>query len=425
MTTRWVCALLLSAALASASFGQSTPVSPVGQFVDYAEDSGDWDGAADGPASVYTHTVRIPGAAWMRLYFSASRLPQGSSIRMTSLFDGEVQELTAADLAMWSQSSAYFNGDRVELELVAAPESTGNRIAIGRLEVEFAHRVMAAAVEGATRGASGQCGICGADDRVPSNEQWACRLMSVGCTASVFTSGSCLVSAGHCISGSLVAQFNVPNSNSNCVTVNPPVADQFPVISSQQVSAGVGDDWAVLRPGTNSLGQRPFQRYGKLRRIAPTPAAGGNAIAMWGYGSDTTCIRSQTQQFAAGPITFVGTATYEFSADLRLGNSGSALMKDGQIIGVVTHCRVNCPNIATRVDLATFAAARVSLCPSCLADINGDRVVDISDLSAFLSLFGYSYPEPAFNPAGDLNADNTVDVSDLSALLSEFGSACN
>lgn len=425
MTVRLICALFAASTFVSALFAQATLSNPVGQYVEYVEDSGTWDGPADGPASVYTHTVHVPGALWIRLFFSAGDLPAGSTIRMTSLLDGEVQELDAAGLAMWSQSSAYFNGDQVELELVAAPGSTGNRIALGRLEIEFAHRVLEAGAAAGPRGSNGICGICGADDRVQTNEQWSCRLMSVGCTASVFTTNSCLVSAGHCITSNLVAQFNVPNSNSSCGTVNPPVADQFPVTSTQQINGGVGNDWSVLRTGTNSLGQRPFQRYGKLRRIAPSIAGVSTAIGMWGYGLDTTCVRSQTQQFSGGPITLVTGSTYEFTADVRGGNSGSGLMKDGRIIGVVTHCRTGCPNIATRIDLPAFATARGALCPSCVADVNGDGIVDLGDLSLLLSLFGYSYPDPAFNPTGDLDADNSIDVSDLSLLLSQYGGTCN
>lgn len=248
--------------------------------------------------------------------------------------------------------------------------------------------------------------------------------MPIGCSASVYTTNSCLVSAGHCISGNLVAQFNVPASLSNCNTVNPPVADQFPITSTQQQNAGVGADWSVLRTGTNGSGQRPFQRYGQLRRITPAPANTPDPCGMWGYGLDQTCTRSQTQQNSNGAITARLATSYQFNADVRGGNSGSGLISSGRIIAIVTHCQVGCPNHGTRTDHAGFTAARNSLCPACLADVNGDGVVDLADLTNELAAFGTSFPSAEFNPAFDLNADNVVNLNDLTLLLGAFGLNC-
>ena len=61
-----------------------------------------------------------------------------------------------------------------------------------------------------------------------------------------------MVSAGHCIGGNMVVQFNVPPSNAGCGTINPPVADQFPITAADFDNNGVGDDWSVLLPGTNN-----------------------------------------------------------------------------------------------------------------------------------------------------------------------------
>jgi V8-like Glu-specific endopeptidase len=171
-----------------------------------------------------------------------------------------------------------------------------------------------------------------------------------------------MVTAGHCIDGqsNLVAQFNVPNSNANCGTVNPPVNDQFPVLPGFQFqNVNPGNDWGVYLTGTNGLGQTPFQRYGQFRPLAAAPSGVGAVANFWGYGLDTNCVRSQTQQFSTGPITAVNADYYDFSADVRGGNSGSGYLNAaGQIIGIVTHCRVGCPNVAQRVDDAAFVAAR-------------------------------------------------------------------
>jgi V8-like Glu-specific endopeptidase len=409
------CATLLSVGSAAA---QQTLDAPVGQMLPYAVDSGTWAATNDDFDVVYAEEVHVAEAAWIRLYFSEIALSGDSFVRITSLADGEAQALDAAGVAMWNSTSAYFNGNAVLLELVAAPGTLGNRVATAQIEVEFAH-------DAGTRGDPSQCGICGGvDDRAPSMQDWSCRLMSVGCTASVWTTSSCLVSAGHCISGTLVAQFRVPPSLANCNTVNPPVNDQFPITAQQSLNGGVGADWAVLRTGTNGLGQRPFQRYGQMRRIAPLPAAVGNAVEIFGYGLDLTCVRSQTQQLSTGAVTAVAASNYQFNADVRGGNSGSGLLRLGRIVAVVTHCSGGCPNFGTRTEVAAFANARNAICPACNADTNGDGVVDLGDLSRVLGNFGVCYPDPLLNPAMDINADNCVNLTDLSLVLGAFGAVC-
>jgi hypothetical protein len=301
--------------------------------------------------TLHVERVTVPQAAWLRLYFGETSLPAGSFLRIRSLADGEVQVLDAAGLALWSNSSAYFNGDTVEVELVAAPGTRGNRLLLDRVAWEQVAGVP-----------EGGCGICGADDRVPSSEDWAARLLPAGCSAAVFNTDSCMVSAGHCISGGMVVQFKVPNSLSNCNLVNPPVQDQFPVQQFQFSNGGVGEDWSVMRIGDNNVGQSPFERYGKLRPIAVGPPAVGNPLDIWGYGIDSECVKSQTQQHSVGSLTSVGGTFFNHNADATFGNSGSSVLRAAEILGIVTHCP--CPNWATRVDHPAFTSARNNLCPT-------------------------------------------------------------
>lgn len=56
----------------------------------------------------------------------------------------------------------------------------------------------------------------------------------------------------------------------------------------------------------------------------------------------------------------------------------------------------------------------------CVGDTDGDRDVDLADLSALLSQFGLSGPDLS----GDLDGDDDVDLGDLTALLSHFGLMC-
>ncbi|MCH8344017.1 MAG: proprotein convertase P-domain-containing protein [Planctomycetes bacterium] len=383
--------VLVIVSLATPLLAQTTLDYPVGERHAYHYDSGIRPNQAEVTNVVSEHLVQVDGAAWLRLYFGDVELEPGSFVRITSQLDNEIQELDARGLAMWSNSSAYFNGDSVFIELVAAAKTRQNRLVIEEVAREMAVNPLG--------GCTYPCGICGGDKRVSSNENWSGRLFPVGCTASVWNEQSCLVSAGHCMTTGLIIQFNVPNSNPNCSINNPPVADQFPIITTDSVNGGVGNDWAVMTTGTNNLGQTIFDRYGLLRPIASTGPIVNQSVAVWGFGIDNQCTLSQTQQTDGGSVNSVSGTFFSHTVDITCGSSGSAVIRTGEILGIVTHCP--CPGAATRVDLAAFAAARDALCGQptgacCFTD--GTCTVETSD---DCNAFGGTYQgdgSPCFNP---------------------------
>jgi hypothetical protein len=60
--------------------------------------------------------------------------------------------------------------------------------------------------------------------------------------------------------------------------------------------------------------------------------------------------------------------------------------------------------------------------PPCRGDLDGDRDIDLADLSTLLANYGMS--EGAGGADGDMNCDGDVDLSDLSQLLAAYGHAC-
>lgn len=58
--------------------------------------------------------------------------------------------------------------------------------------------------------------------------------------------------------------------------------------------------------------------------------------------------------------------------------------------------------------------------PLCAADLNGDGVVDLSDLGVILAHYGSA----GLPSEGDVNGDGQIDLSDLGVLLAEYGSVC-
>lgn len=58
--------------------------------------------------------------------------------------------------------------------------------------------------------------------------------------------------------------------------------------------------------------------------------------------------------------------------------------------------------------------------PPCPGDLNGDRVVDLVDVSLLLADFGCSTPPCV----GDLDSDGVTGITDLAMILSNFGAVC-
>ncbi|MEE2907734.1 MAG: hypothetical protein VX527_07860 [Planctomycetota bacterium] len=325
---------------------------PVGQLTEFRLQTDALDNPDGGSKVVYDDVVAMPGMAWLRLYFGHVSLDRGSYIRITSLRDGEQQRMDAATLEMWSYGSAYFNGDAVRVELIAGPFSENNV-----LEIEYV------ASEPIAHGRGDNCGICGADNRAPVNNSSNnfARIMPVGCSATIYNESSCFVTAGHCLGSATVLHFNVPDSSNNCQTNNPPVADQFPVTSSDGVDAGVGADYGAMSSGTNSEGQTAYERYGTFVPLASSVPNSGD-LDITGYGVDSECNRSQTEQYHGGPILSVNSDTITYEVDVTYGNSGSSILYNNQVIGVVTHCSYGCENYGTRIDISGFQSIIASVC---------------------------------------------------------------
>jgi outer membrane protein assembly factor BamB len=62
--------------------------------------------------------------------------------------------------------------------------------------------------------------------------------------------------------------------------------------------------------------------------------------------------------------------------------------------------------------------------PACLADLDGDGLVSLSDLATLLGAYGSALGDADFDSDADLNRDNVVDLSDLAELLGAYGAEC-
>ena len=123
--SRWFALAALAAASLSAS----------GQTVGLAQDSHPYafqssEAVAREAGVVASHDVVIEKADWLRLQFDGVKLPNGAELRITTLQDGAQQHLNAKTLAQWQNTSAYFNGSAVRVELLASKAGRAGQFGI-------------------------------------------------------------------------------------------------------------------------------------------------------------------------------------------------------------------------------------------------------------------------------------------------------
>ncbi len=300
-------------------------------------DSGYLDNLGDRDRVVFDKVLKADKVLWIRLYFENCHLPKGSRIRMTSLADKAVQFHDGRSILDYGESSCYFNGGQVRVELLAGPRTRANRVRVVHAVVEPADAV------------AGPTTICGTkDDRTFNTDPRVGRL-SNGCSGWLINKRTA-VTAGHCQSstGYTILSFNVPKSTSSGSKRQSHPNDQYPNVpnSIQRLSGGVGRDYAVMLLSQNSNTKKypgEAQKQWFQLGTVPTSTATQN-IRITGYG--TTSPRNElngAQKTHVGPMYQITSTYLRYRTDTTGGNSGSPVIQEntGQAIGVHTHggCR--------------------------------------------------------------------------------------
>ena len=278
----------------------------------------------------YTGLLIVSDSPWLRLLFEDANLGKDSYIIITSLWDGKWQRLDATSLEQWQLSSAYFNGNQVEIELHIVPFDRNIFFSI--------KEVIVGDYVGDDNLIESQCGPT--DDRISSNQLATGRLMNIGCTAWIIPNGG-FISAGHCLDGGggTVVQFQVPPSLPNGTTQNPGPEDQYSVNFATKVfvNGGIGNDWGTFEVFSNSVtGLLPKEAQGAFWPLLQN--LGPDSIRITGYGVDTG-VDNQTQQTHIGPNAGSAGTTMRYVTDTEGGNSGSPVIDGatGNAVGVHTH----------------------------------------------------------------------------------------
>jgi hypothetical protein len=79
------------------------------------------------------------------------------------------------------------------------------------------------------------------------------------------------------------------------------------------------------------------------------------------------------------------------------------------------------PSVGSLTITGTVSGSVTVPLPPCPADLNGDRAVNVQDLTIFLGRFGQSVTPGS---TGDLNNDGAINTSDLVSFLAAFGVPC-
>jgi hypothetical protein len=293
--------------------------------------------------AIWSQVIEGNDADWVRIRFADVVLARSteqvreSYIRVTSLEDGYEQYLDARTIHEWKNTSAYFNGGSVLVELMASPNVSSQHNRIRIVGVQASDPVS-------------QRSICfSVDDRELSFDSRDARLMPIGCSAWLFgDQGSCFMTASHCSpGGGDVIQFNVPLSSNGGGYRSPPPQDQY-IVDGASVQASssifIGNDWAYFGTFDNSTtGLTPLQAQGDSHNLAASlPPVDGRDIRITGYGSTGAGVPASwngVQKTHVGPLWSINGNTVRYRTDTTGGNSGSSILDDttNTVIGIHTN----------------------------------------------------------------------------------------
>ncbi|SEJ40464.1 Por secretion system C-terminal sorting domain-containing protein [Dyadobacter sp. SG02] len=239
--------------------------------------------------------VTWANTSFLRLYFKGTQLGNSSFLVLEGT-DGARQEIRSEDLENWRYSSAYFNGQSVNVSLVAAPGDR-NTVNISSIKISSSPARVGGdpirplqtfqeqhhASTARTSKSASDYPYADAVGRFTNGSEshgtgWIAPNGAIVTSAAIYS--------GHIVDQSYdVIEFNVPASNG--ATVNHPAPqDQYPVSTANsdailfssvvpykylQKQTTIMAGYAIISPLPNSTGFRPGERQREYFRIARNP----------------------------------------------------------------------------------------------------------------------------------------------------------
>jgi len=185
---------------------------------------------------------------------------------------------------------------------------------------------------------------------------------------------------------------------------------------------GVIYDFGVLAPGAGYYYTNIDLDGTTLFHTMPADGSGGE-IEIFAMAFDGTTLTLAPQ---AQPMLW-GTGEDEPGPSIRIGTQDFATYDDDAPTDGVHDLIAECYDYTFGVcpdplcAMTAFLSKETGGCTTCLGDVNGDGVVDISDLALVLSNFG----GPIFSDClPDVDGDGLVGLSELATFLGLFGTIC-
>lgn len=304
--------LLCLALFLNETFGQEIPDSIDDPFeiFEYHLNSGVHNGNSYDVISskAFQTQVSKQGAQWIRLIFDSFELGENSYITITSKIDNSWQRLDAESMVQWGASSAYFNGDLVEITLHVGPTDKNIFFELKEIKAGVSTQLASDTQNKKINSSSGLLTLTPCvegendfpeDTRIFSQDPAVGRFHHVAGhrrETGYLISNSAILTAGHGIGQfsevTELIQFNVPKSGSDGSTVHAHPNDQYPVdISRLEFNYGsIGNDWAIvgLFPNSNTGLTAAVAQDAYYRLAKEVSLSSEDSVRITGFGADAT-----------------------------------------------------------------------------------------------------------------------------------------
>ncbi len=114
---------------------------------------------------------------------------------------------------------------------------------------------------------------------------------------------------------------------------------------------------------------------------------------------------------------------YSLSSTPATGSGLSINSSSGRITGTPTKAGTFTLTVKVTDNAMKTATESFSMAVSLIGDFNGDGVVNLSDHSLFVAVYGLSEGDDGFNAEMDLNGDGTINTADFLIFVSHFPNA--
>ena len=197
-------------------------------------------------------------------------------------------------------------------------------------------------------------------------------------------------------------------SNSGLITGRPTQARDFTVTVTVEAGKGL-----VIGTAAPTQAQRSFSFTMRVRSRV-TVSTIGNIIA-----TQNTSITPIQVSASGGQTPY----TYSISSNPASGSGLSIHSSSGRITGTPTKAGSFTLTVTVTDKAKKTATESFSMAVSLIGDFNGDGVVNLSDHSLFVAVFGLSEDDANFNAEMDLNGDGIINTADFVIFVSHFPNA--